>query len=147
MLWQSNQVGSARWRLLAPRAAGHVRLLDAREKAELRWLKGRLRLIAVPDSLRRDAMIIVQITDLHVVAKGRLFHPMISTNTQLVDAVTHINSLDPRPDVVIVSGDLTEHGLAEEYDFLRDLGGLDSSSVPSSRQSRSARGLVDGICW
>ena len=65
-------------------------------------------------------MIIAQITDLHVVAKGRLFHPMISTNTQLVDAVTHINSLDPRPDVVIVSGDLTEHGLAEEYDFLRE---------------------------
>jgi len=66
-------------------------------------------------------MIIAQITDLHVVAKGRLFHPMISTNTQLVDTVTHINSLDPRPDVVIVSGDLTEHGLTEEYDFLREI--------------------------
>ena len=92
-------------------------------------------------------MIIAHITDLHVVAKGRLFHPMISTNARLVDAVAHINSLDPRPDVVIVSGDLTEHGLAEEYDFLRDLGGLDSSSVPSSRQSRSARGLVDSVCW
>jgi 3',5'-cyclic-AMP phosphodiesterase len=66
-------------------------------------------------------MIIAQITDLHVVAKARLFHGMIPTNTQLADAVAHINSLDPRPDVVIVSGDLTEHGLAEEYDFLREI--------------------------
>ena len=65
-------------------------------------------------------MIIAHITDLHAVAKGRLFHPMISTNARLVDAVAHINSLDPRPDVVIVSGDLTEHGLAQEYDFLRE---------------------------
>jgi hypothetical protein len=42
-------------------------------------------------------MIIAQITDLHVVAKARLFHGMIPTNTQLADAVAHINSLDPRP--------------------------------------------------
>ena len=66
-------------------------------------------------------MIIAQITDLHVVAKGRLFYDMIPTNAQLVEAVAHINSLDPRPDVVIASGDLTEHGLAEEYDFLREI--------------------------
>ena len=66
-------------------------------------------------------MIIAQITDLHVVAKGRLFYDTIPTNAQLVEAVAHINSLDPRPDVVIASGDLTEHGLAEEYDFLREI--------------------------
>jgi 3',5'-cyclic-AMP phosphodiesterase len=66
-------------------------------------------------------MIIAQITDLHVVAKGRLFYGTIPTNAQLVEAVAHINSLDPRPDVVIASGDLTEHGLAEEYDFLREI--------------------------
>jgi 3',5'-cyclic AMP phosphodiesterase CpdA len=70
-------------------------------------------------------MIIAQITDLHVVASGRLFYGMLPTNAHLAQAVAHINSLDPRPNVVIASGDLTEHGLAEEYDSLREiLGGL-----------------------
>ena len=66
-------------------------------------------------------MIVAQITDLHVVAKDRLLQGVIPTNTQLAEAVAHINSLDPRPDVVIASGDLTDHGLAEEYDLLREI--------------------------
>jgi 3',5'-cyclic AMP phosphodiesterase CpdA len=66
-------------------------------------------------------MIIAQITDLHVVARGRLFYDMLPTNAHLAQAVAHINSLDPRPNVVIASGDLTEHGLAEEYDSLREI--------------------------
>jgi 3',5'-cyclic AMP phosphodiesterase CpdA len=66
-------------------------------------------------------MIIAQITDLHVVAKGRLLFSMLPTNAQLAEAVDHINTLDPRPDVVIASGDLTEHGLVEEYDALHHI--------------------------
>lgn len=66
-------------------------------------------------------MIIAQITDLHVVAKGHLFCDLVPTNAQLAEAITHINSLDPRPDVVIASGDLTEHGFAEEYGLLREI--------------------------
>ncbi len=66
-------------------------------------------------------MTIAQITDLHVVAKGRLFYNRIPTNAQLAQAVAHINSLDPRPDIVFASGDLTEHGHAEEYDLLREI--------------------------
>lgn len=66
-------------------------------------------------------MSIVQITDLHVVARDRLLYNRVPTNAQLVQAVAHINSLDPRPDVVIASGDLTEHGHAEEYGLLREI--------------------------
>jgi Icc protein len=66
-------------------------------------------------------MNIAQITDLHVMAKGRLFFNMVPTNAQLAQAVAHINSLDPRPDAVIASGDLTEHGRVEEYDMLREI--------------------------
>jgi Icc protein len=66
-------------------------------------------------------MIIAQITDLHVVARDRLWYRRVPTNAQLGQAVAHINSLNPRPDVVIASGDLTDNGRAEEYDLLREI--------------------------
>jgi 3',5'-cyclic-AMP phosphodiesterase len=66
-------------------------------------------------------MTIVQMTDLHVVARDRLCYGRVPTNAQLVQAVAHINTLDPRPDVVIVSGDLTDHGRAHEYELLREI--------------------------
>jgi len=66
-------------------------------------------------------MIIAQITDLHVVAKDRLCYRKVPTNEQLAQSITHINSLDPLPDAVIASGDLTDHGRPEEYDLLREI--------------------------
>jgi 3',5'-cyclic AMP phosphodiesterase CpdA len=66
-------------------------------------------------------MLIAQITDLHVVGNGQLCQGRVATNAQLQEAVAHINSLDPRPDVVLATGDLTDHGTAEEYDALREI--------------------------
>lgn len=66
-------------------------------------------------------MTIVQMTDLHVVARDRLCYRRVPTNSQLAQAVAHINALDPTPDAVIASGDLTDHGRAEEYALLREL--------------------------
>jgi 3',5'-cyclic-AMP phosphodiesterase len=66
-------------------------------------------------------MTIVQISDLHVVAKDRLCYRKVPTNAQLGEAITHLNSLDPQPDAVIASGDLTDHGRAEEYEMLREI--------------------------
>jgi 3',5'-cyclic AMP phosphodiesterase CpdA len=66
-------------------------------------------------------MRIAQITDLHVVARDRLCYRKVPTNEQLAQAVAHLNSLKPRPDVVIASGDLTDHGRAEEYGVLREI--------------------------
>ena len=66
-------------------------------------------------------MIIAQITDLHVVARERLCYQQIPTNAQLAEAVGHLNSLAPRPDIVIASGDLVDHGREEEYQVLREI--------------------------
>jgi 3',5'-cyclic-AMP phosphodiesterase len=66
-------------------------------------------------------MIIAQITDMHVVAQGQLCYGQLPTNERLREAVAHINALVPRPDVVIASGDLTDHGTEEEYVALRDI--------------------------
>src|SRR5271167_134518 len=66
-------------------------------------------------------MIIAQITDLHVVAKDRLCYRRVPTNDHLAQSIAHINGLDPIPDAVIASGDLTDHGRPEEYDLLREI--------------------------
>jgi len=66
-------------------------------------------------------MIIAQITDLHVVSNGQLCQGRVATNAQLQEAVAHINRLDPRPDVVLATGDLTDHGTPEEYEALREI--------------------------
>ena len=66
-------------------------------------------------------MLIAQITDMHVVAPNQLYFGRVAANAQLQEAIAHINALTPRPDVVIATGDLTDHGTAEEYAVLRDL--------------------------
>ena len=66
-------------------------------------------------------MIIAQITDLHVVGKDQLCQGRVATNAQLQEAVAHINSLDPRPDVVLATCDLTDHGTVEEHEALREI--------------------------
>jgi len=66
-------------------------------------------------------MLIAQITDMHVVPRGETFYEQLDTNAMLAQAVTHLNDLDPPVDLVLVTGDLTEHGTTEEYETLREL--------------------------
>jgi 3',5'-cyclic AMP phosphodiesterase CpdA len=55
-------------------------------------------------------MIVAQISDLHV---GDRVHRAAD---HLERAVDHVNALAPRPDVVLVTGDLAAHGRVEEYE-------------------------------
>jgi 3',5'-cyclic AMP phosphodiesterase CpdA len=73
-------------------------------------------------------MLIAQITDLHVVARGTLCYAAIDTNAMLADAVTHLNAFEPRVDVVLATGDLTDNGRSEEYEALAEI--LDALEVP-----------------
>jgi 3',5'-cyclic AMP phosphodiesterase CpdA len=66
-------------------------------------------------------MLIAQMTDLHVVGRGQLCQGRVPTSAQLREAVAHVNGLEPRPDVVLATGDLTDHGTAEEYEVLREI--------------------------
>jgi 3',5'-cyclic AMP phosphodiesterase CpdA len=61
-------------------------------------------------------MLIAHITDTHVVTPGsRAYRDQVDTNTMLERAVDRLNALYPRPDCVIITGDLTDHGLLPEY--------------------------------
>jgi 3',5'-cyclic-AMP phosphodiesterase len=66
-------------------------------------------------------MLIAQISDMHVKADGELLYRRIDTAGYLERAVTHVNALDPRPDLVIATGDLVEGGKPEEYARLKRL--------------------------
>lgn len=60
-------------------------------------------------------MLIAQITDTHIKSPGRLSYGKVDTCLYLWQCVNHINALLPRPDVVLVTGDITDFGRQEEY--------------------------------
>lgn len=67
-------------------------------------------------------MIIAHLSDLHVRPHGApLAFGRIDTTALARGAIERVTSLHPRPDVVVISGDLTDCGRMEEYVLLRDL--------------------------
>lgn len=63
-------------------------------------------------------MRIAQISDTHVSARPTATSALIDANQALDEAVDVLNLLDPAPDVVLVTGDLTDHGEAADYAIL-----------------------------
>jgi Icc protein len=80
-------------------------------------------------------MLVAQITDTHIVAPGKLFRCPVQgtapdaervycefdTGPYLARAVAALDALAPKPDIVVVTGDLADHGEPAEYERLRRL--------------------------
>ena len=64
---------------------------------------------------------VVQISDTHVVERGTLLYGMADTARHLAEAVAEINAMRPRPDGVLITGDLVEHPGPATYSHFRDL--------------------------
>ena len=60
-------------------------------------------------------------TDLHVTAGDQLVAGIVDTTPYVEAAVEHLNRLDPLPDLVLATGDLTESGQAAQYAHLGQL--------------------------
>jgi len=60
-------------------------------------------------------MLICQLTDLHVRPVGKPSNRVSETNKFTERAFRAVARLDPRPDIVVITGDLTECGLDSEY--------------------------------
>ncbi|MCG8563057.1 MAG: phosphodiesterase [Hyphomicrobiales bacterium] len=73
-------------------------------------------------------MLIAQITDTHIKPDGRLAYRKVDTVAGLGACVEHLNALAPRPDVVLMSGDLADRGMPEEYAVARPI--LDRLAMP-----------------
>ena len=63
-------------------------------------------------------MLIAQISDLHIAEDGSYIREFVDANAKLASAVSYLNALQMRPDVVLATGDLTDHGRAEQYELL-----------------------------
>lgn len=79
-------------------------------------------------------MLVAQISDTHILSPGQLYRARIApppgeerayaeidTAACLARAVAALNTLEPLPDITVVTGDLVDHGEAAEYDHLRHL--------------------------
>jgi 3',5'-cyclic AMP phosphodiesterase CpdA len=66
-------------------------------------------------------MLIAQLSDLHVRPHGVRAYNVVETNAMVERAFDAVMALDPRPDIVILSGDLVDRGLEVEYEILADL--------------------------
>jgi 3',5'-cyclic-AMP phosphodiesterase len=73
-------------------------------------------------------MLIVQISDLHVATADAGVRQFVDTNANLARAISYIEAMQPRADLVVATGDLTDNGTAEEYRLLREL--LDRFEIP-----------------
>lgn len=66
-------------------------------------------------------MLLAQISDLHIKRPGRLAYRKVDTAAYLARCVDKLNRLAPRPDAVVLTGDLVDFGAREEYEHLRQL--------------------------
>src|SRR6516225_8082935 len=72
--------------------------------------------------------LIAQITDMHIRPSGKKAYGVVDTESMLRAAVASVEALNRKPDAVLATGDLTDCGLVEEYELLRDI--LDDLSMP-----------------
>jgi Icc protein len=66
-------------------------------------------------------MLICQLTDLHVCAVGSSANRVSETNMFAARAFRAVAAMRPVPDVVLITGDLTENGMPAEYANLKTL--------------------------
>lgn len=84
-------------------------------------------------------MLIAQLTDPHIKAEGHLAYKRVDTAGNLKRCVHHLLGLSKRPDLILLTGDLTDFGRPEEYNLLRKLlSPLDMPTyvIPGNHDSR-----------
>src|SRR5476649_1882987 len=64
---------------------------------------------------------IAQISDLHIKPPGQLAYGRVDTARAFERCVAALNEFRPRPDLVVISGDLADTPTAEEYEHLKRL--------------------------
>src|ERR1700741_2225902 len=66
-------------------------------------------------------MLLCQLSDPHIVERGALAYGRIPTAQLLEKCVRKILAQPRLPDAVVITGDLTDHGTAAEYEMFAEL--------------------------
>lgn len=64
---------------------------------------------------------LIQITDTHIMSRGELLYGEFDTETHLRESVAEINSMEPQPDLVMITGDLVENPSDATYSHFDEL--------------------------
>ncbi|MBS1264464.1 MAG: 3',5'-cyclic adenosine monophosphate phosphodiesterase CpdA [Acidimicrobiaceae bacterium] len=76
-------------------------------------------------------VLIAQISDCHIRDSVGMFGGLVDTSETLARVVDHLNGLNPAPDVVLATGDLTDDGTEIQYSMFLDLvAGLEIPLLP-----------------
>lgn len=84
-------------------------------------------------------LLIAQISDLHIKRPGVLAYGQVDTAAALTRCVATLNAFRPRPELVVISGDLADTPMAEEYEHLNRLLApleIGFAAVPGNHDSR-----------
>lgn len=65
--------------------------------------------------------LLVQLTDTHIEAPGKLLYDKVDTAQHLAESVCEINDMKPQPDLVMVTGDLVETPSTASYEHFAEL--------------------------
>ncbi|MGB7009164.1 MAG: metallophosphoesterase, partial [Pseudolabrys sp.] len=86
-------------------------------------------------------VLIAQISDLHITPPGTFAYGCVDTAAALTAAIDTLNRFSPRPDLVVISGDVAYAALPEEYQhatkLLRALH-IPFAAIPGNHDRRSA---------
>jgi 3',5'-cyclic-AMP phosphodiesterase len=66
-------------------------------------------------------MLLAQISDLHIKRPGGLAYRRVDTAAYLERCIDRLNAITPRPDAVVMTGDLVDQGEPEQYEYLKQL--------------------------
>lgn len=66
-------------------------------------------------------MLIVQISDTHIKRPGELAYGRVDTAGMLARCVNELLRLKPKPDLILITGDLVDQGCVEEYAYLKSI--------------------------
>ena len=66
-------------------------------------------------------VLIAQISDLHITPPGVLAYGRVDTAAALTRSIDTLNRLSPQPDLVVISGDIANSALPEEYERAKTL--------------------------
>ena len=84
-------------------------------------------------------LLIAQISDLHIKRPGVLAYGQVDTAAALTRCVATLNAFRPRPELVVISGDLADTPVAEECEHLNRLLApleIGFAAVPGNHDSR-----------
>jgi 3',5'-cyclic-AMP phosphodiesterase len=94
-------------------------------------------------------LLIAQISDLHIKQPGERAYQQVDTAAALTRCVKELNRLRPRPDLVVISGDLVDTPLAAEYDHLKKLLApleIEFAAIPGNHDNRDLmRAALPGL--